>query len=474
MKHVLILLLSSLTATAQFGISPALLDATKMTSIMRSGCLSYWPLNSITPADLINALNGSGVSLVSGDVGTGHASDQSAITFSGSKLLNTKDWIGRETGTWTPTGVCLDTTDGTYWIADFDNGSIVHVSLATNNFALDTIATITPFAAGDGIQGVVRDTWDDTLWVTGYTSKKVLHCYKNGTTIANGWTLAYNLNHCAYEPGRSSLWVVENIAAGSTQKVHRFDTNGVEQEVISTTLPSGQSFDGVYYDAGNDCLWLTADDSVLQQQAEIYQVNKTTGATNFMLKAMHSIEGITMNTSTSLVYVADALFHTGVYSGNRLLTLATNGTVLDNPITNAFSLSLWAKPSVTSQSNVGLFAKEDGAGTAEIIVLLISNAVFTRVNTGTGLWTCSGGSPAITDTSHWYHIGVTWDGATIRNYVDGALSVTNVGNGAILPVIENPQVGHRRSSSTFSGSISDARFFSRCLSAAEVKTLSVR
>jgi hypothetical protein len=442
--------------------------------------LGWWDMNATSPPDLTtNNLDGNGVGIVSGDIIVGHNASHSAIVFSGTKRVDLENFDGRETNATGETnnlaGLALD-SDGTFWLANFWDGSIHHVTTvnAPSQYEFVTLSTVTPFTSGDGIQGITIDTWDDTLWCAGFTTKKVLHCTKAGVPIANGWTLSYNINHCAYEPGRSSLWVVENVS-GVSQKLHRFNTNGVEQEVVTLTVPSNQTADGIAYDGVNDCLWVTCDVSSAGD-SKIHKVNKTTGAIITTLTTTYVyIEGIAVDSTATHLYVDfNAFSHEAYHSGNRILDFNTSGTILNRPLTNQMTISLWCRPYTNSIANEALIVKDDTNNTARetFLVNLTATRQAFRVNNEAGTSFIVTNTTALTDTNHWYHSVSILSNATMINYLDGVAGPSiSTFTGNLRPLQDAVRVGSRLGSPTFEGAISDVRIYTRALTPTEVTNL---
>lgn len=432
-----------------------------------------WNFSTTNPVDTVSALNGLSTNLLSSDLVLGHVSGKGAILFGGTKALSLKNIEGREINIEASTGLALD-SDGTYWLGDYVSGNIYHATNSANPFALAILSSFSTASASD-LQGVAIDTWDNTLWTSGAASKAVKHFTKSGTLLSNGWTNSFSCNHCAYEPGRSSVWVVEAINPGITQKLHRFNTNGVEQEVVSVTLPATFQVDGIAYDAGNDCLWLGCDHNA-RADSRLYKVNKTTGALITFISAFTCIEGVAVSSdAASLYYTLDANFHLGDYSGSRLVHIGTNGSTLDRTITNKMSLSVWIKPSLSSSTNYGIISKDDKLDILRdsFSLLVVGSAPYFRLNNTAGtVFNATSGNTVITDTNHWYHLVSTYNGASIVNYLDGIVDKT-LGSvtGDIRPLVDEMRVATRTNRVTFPGAISDVRLFSRDLSASEVLSL---
>ena len=76
-------------------------------------------------------------------------------------------------------------------------------------------------------------------------------------------------------------------------------------------------------------------------------------------------------------------------------------------------------------------------------------------------------------TNHWGHLAGTYDGATVKLYIDGSLansmsfSGTNAGMDTTMGAIGQSGLNDRY----FQGKIDDVRVYNRALSAGEVKQL---
>ena len=78
------------------------------------------------------------------------------------------------------------------------------------------------------------------------------------------------------------------------------------------------------------------------------------------------------------------------------------------------------------------------------------------------------GPPAL-GTSTWTHLAMTWDGGTVRLYVDGALVATQASTGSLLTGTGALRIGGNSiRNEFFSGVIDEVRVYDRALSAARI------
>ncbi len=78
----------------------------------------------------------------------------------------------------------------------------------------------------------------------------------------------------------------------------------------------------------------------------------------------------------------------------------------------------------------------------------------------------------VLDTNRWYHVAATWDGSTVRIYIDGVLDHSESRSAPIGTDSRPPYIGGRAGTTDlFNGLMDDVRFYNRALNAAEIKVL---
>jgi hypothetical protein len=138
-------------------------------------------------------------------------------------------------------------------------------------------------------------------------------------------------------------------------------------------------------------------------------------------------------------------------------------------LSTGMTLEAWVNPSVAAGWNTVLL-KEAGAGMS---YELYSN---NDVNRPAAYFTVpSGAIRAVTGTaavgaSTWTHLAVTYDGASMRMYVNGVLVRTTARTGTILAEDGPLHIGGNQvwGGEWFSGLIDEVRIYNRALSAAEI------
>jgi len=142
-------------------------------------------------------------------------------------------------------------------------------------------------------------------------------------------------------------------------------------------------------------------------------------------------------------------------------------------LTNAGTLSAWIYP-----TGAGSHATVGG-----IIINKEGEYELARFPDGTIQWAFANPNPgwnwintgSVAPLNQWMHVAVTYDGGTVKTYINGALTHTYSGSGAIGDV-DNSQndfrIGGRQSTShNFQGRIDEVRVYNRALSASEITTL---
>ncbi len=77
-------------------------------------------------------------------------------------------------------------------------------------------------------------------------------------------------------------------------------------------------------------------------------------------------------------------------------------------------------------------------------------------------------STATLSTSQWYHVAVTWDGATVKIYINGVLDSSTARTGTIGSDTRTLYIGGRSGTDCFTGMIRDVRIYNRPLTTTEL------
>lgn len=141
-------------------------------------------------------------------------------------------------------------------------------------------------------------------------------------------------------------------------------------------------------------------------------------------------------------------------------------------VTRALTIAAWVKgetwPNNTSWANVVLRKGDANPNNWQLAIWQGKVALYLDANDDVGV---TGTTTLATNT--WYHVAGTWDGSTVRIYVNGVLNNTPVSRTAAISTDTRPVYLGGRSGSTdiLKGTLDDVRFYNKALSAAEITTL---
>jgi hypothetical protein len=146
---------------------------------------------------------------------------------------------------------------------------------------------------------------------------------------------------------------------------------------------------------------------------------------------------------------------------------------LDMVGASGFSLLAWIQNAGGCSSDRGIVLNKEE--TYELGIECSQNLLQEALQLSDGIWFWSGTAPVTTDG--WHHVAVTWDGATVRHYLDGAEVFTRALAGSFADRATGLGIGCRSvppdasgpGGSFFAGVIDEVAVYSRGLSAAEVQ-----
>ena len=157
---------------------------------------------------------------------------------------------------------------------------------------------------------------------------------------------------------------------------------------------------------------------------------------------------------------AGLLGRSGTFDGNG------DYVNFSSTISNAsFSISAWVKPAISNEDDKGIVSLWTNSATGYMQALIGGKARI-YVN-GTSVE----GSTLLSSTTTWYHLVGTFDGTTIKVYVNNAL--VGSGSAGAVSTTGNAQIGtyNSRVSSSFNGFIDEVGVWSRALNTTEISTL---
>jgi hypothetical protein len=153
--------------------------------------------------------------------------------------------------------------------------------------------------------------------------------------------------------------------------------------------------------------------------------------------------------------------------------IQTAHTAALNITGNQISLSAWISPASISSTRV--IVGKPASATQHIspnysyALLMVSGVPRFHVRLGNTTYTLNAATTLTTNT--WKHIAGTYDGTTMRLYIDGVLSASKTATGNVTPFTTPLRIGANGGlAQLWSGSIDDIRVYNRALTAAEIQT----
>ncbi|MEM7032275.1 MAG: LamG-like jellyroll fold domain-containing protein [Chloroflexota bacterium] len=138
------------------------------------------------------------------------------------------------------------------------------------------------------------------------------------------------------------------------------------------------------------------------------------------------------------------------------------------------TISVWIHPEAQLYPNNGLVAKQTPSNTSRNYYLGLTNSNFIRYSLGNG---SSGvldltSTPIVPDNA-WTHIVATYDGATMKIFINGQHNTSRAGPASIPTTTEPLTIGDTNevSNAYFSGEIDEVSLYNRALSDSEIQAI---
>ncbi|MEX2115100.1 MAG: LamG-like jellyroll fold domain-containing protein, partial [Pirellulales bacterium] len=256
--------------------------------------------------------------------------------------------------------------------------------------------------------------------------------------------------------------------------------------IVTFANASATSTTVTFSQAGTYILQLTANDGSLQSSdqltilvAEDLVASPQAGASDPTLVGSWSLngngndqsgQGNNGSTAGSTSYVAGKNDQALSISGDGRLVVPDDSSL---DISSAITLSAWIRPSAKGTQ---YFLTKKGKSSTDGFELSLSNSgtIFVRFNetSNDDAYRVDSTSKYSTNGQTWIHVTATYDGSTIKLYINGQLQGSKNANFQIatnnLPLsIGSGQDGYRG----MKGAVDDARVYSRALTASEVTAL---
>jgi hypothetical protein len=158
----------------------------------------------------------------------------------------------------------------------------------------------------------------------------------------------------------------------------------------------------------------------------------------------------------------------GALSFNGVSDTVTVADTDSLDLTSEMTLEAWVKPSAAGNWRTAIL-KETAAGLAYALYASTdASTPAAYVNLGGALDQSAAGAAALS-TTDWTHLAATYDGATVRLYVNGALAGSASLSGALTTSAGALRIGGNSVwGEFFAGLIDEVRVYNRALSAAEI------
>jgi YVTN family beta-propeller protein len=363
-----------------------------------------------------------------------------------------------------PTGLAagdVATAGGTghfVWVANNRGGTVARIRQGDNTVA-------GTFPAGDGPFGIAFD--GATIWVTNYFSQNVTRFAADGTVIGT-YPAGDGASGIVFDG--DSLWVANN---GSNSVTRLRATDGASLQTLDVGRgPFGLAFDGsavwVANFGSNDVTPMAnAKSPRLMPDGLVLGLgfNEAGGPVAFDASPARNAGAISGATRVrSKDGFGGALSFDGVSS---LVGVAGSKSLA---LTSAMTLEAWVNPSSTAGWRTVLL-KEGAAAMA--YELYANNPDVARA---AAYYTTPGGAlrgvtaTSAVPTNTWTHLAATYDGTSMKFYVNGALVRSVLRSGAIDATNGALNIGGNYvwGGEYFAGLIDDVRVYNRALTAAEI------
>ncbi len=408
--------------------------ADAITGVSNGGAVATWSDSSGNGRDLTQATSGNRptyqTNVVNGKpvVRFSAASSQHITNSTNFTTPVTVIYVGKQTG---GANQRVLTSVGNNWLLGFWNGA-------------KNVAYLNGWVAGAGVPGSPAT---DTSWhvYSAVETGSLSSVYGDGTLLAS------NASGVAGPNGISiGCWAFSGVTECSNADV-------AEVLVYNSAL------------SGND---RAAIENYLNRK---YALNSVTESYQAYLQdsSGNSNDGTAVGgaSSTTIGKFGNA----GTFDGTNDYVTMTSSSSL-NP-TTGITMSAWVKRNSTGTRQIFL-GKGDALSNATTqywLELNASNQIYAYVSNGTTSTASTFTDLTITDTTTWHNIIATWDGTSVKAYLDGKQSsITDTAvTGSLNTSSTNFSIGRvgTLNSFYFNGSIDETRIYNRALSPAEVSQI---
>ncbi len=271
-----------------------------------------------------------------------------------------------------------------------------------------------------------------------------------------------------------------SLAVGSDSDVTPFTRTVIVSSRNTITAPSpqllGSSWQGFasWSDGGSASHEITAPAAATSYTATYTRLSSLPGLV--LGYGFDEPSGTTVTDSSPVKNEGTLIGATRTTSGKYGGALSFNGTSnrVDVPdsasldLTNAMTLEAWVRPSANGGWRTAILKERGGAG--HVYALYASDGIGPTGEAFIG--NAYSGAPAGTGLplNTWSHIASTYDGTTLRLYVNGTQVASKGVEGAMTPTTSPLRIGGNAIwGEYFAGQIDEVRIYNRALSATEIQ-----
>ncbi len=353
----------------------------------------------------------------------------------------------------TPTGGTINTVMASSSLS-FDNGIGLEAD-ATNFFC--NIRT----SGGDSLASVAIATITPKTWFHGFcswTSGEGVKLYLNGALVATGTTRAGTLSNLSGTP--------LNIGAQHTTPTRTWNGQIDDVRVYNYARTGGQIVADM--NAGHPAPGSPIGTPVGYYKFDEGADNTCSGGTNDVCNSGNggtTLDGTSTATRTNIAKYGKSLS----FDGSDDVATITNASAIDMDLNLAkFSYSAWIYPETDGENDVGQILQkgtstyfrvdtQDASGNLDLEANLDLATTDANVNIADGL-----------KMADWSYVTMTWDGTTLRVYVNGVeKGSSSAGSGAISADANNLLIGGT-TTANFDGKIDELRVYNQALTAPQV------
>ena len=171
-----------------------------------------------------------------------------------------------------------------------------------------------------------------------------------------------------------------------------------------------------------------------------------------------------------LLFLIPSLIYGGVYFDgvDDVVTITDNASLQVDYITT----SVWIKvPNIGQGSNKGIIAKRIGGVNVWYAFVNVNDRFGAQMVNEAGEYSTQLNSVDAIVINTWYHLAITYDGTTIKMYVNGVANSTQAFSGALKKTAANLTIGQQYAQGyNINGIISDVRIYNRALTQGEIKS----